>query len=275
MSVGLFLCKIKRVLPRWEFCSIVNITNMPKTVLNISNLSKTYSGGFEALKNVSLEIEQGEIFGLLGPNGAGKTTLINIIAGLTKKTSGQALVLSKDVERDYRFTRAKIGVVQQELNTDPSFTVEEVVKYQAGYFGILHADAKVKEILKNLSLWDKRKSTGRALSGGMKRRVMIAKALVHDPEILFLDEPTAGVDIELRENLWNLVRDLQKMSKTIILTTHYLEEAEELAGRIGVINHGKLILVEEKQKLLDHHSNQNLKQIYTKIIQEDRKKIQT
>ena len=240
-----------------------------ESVISIKNLNKIYKGGFEALKGINLEIQKGEIFGLLGPNGAGKTTLINIVSGLTKKTSGDVSVMGKDVVKDYQFTRQNIGLVQQEINSDSFFSIEEVVALQAGYFGIADPTAKVEETLKSLSLWDKRKETGMKLSGGMKRRVMIAKAIVHDPEILFLDEPTAGVDIELRENLWQLISKLKEQCKTIILTTHYLEEAELLADRIGIISNGKIILVEDKQKLLDRHG-QKLDQIYLDHIKEAR-----
>ena len=234
---------------------------MPESVISIKNLNKTYKGGFVALKNVNLEIKKGEIFALLGPNGAGKTTMINIVSGLTKKTSGEVTVMGKDVVKDYQFTRQKIGLVQQEINSDPFFSIEEVVALQAGYFGIADPKEKVEEVLKSLSLWDKRKETGNKLSGGMKRRVMIAKAMVHDPEILFLDEPTAGVDIELRENLWKLIGKFKERRKTIILTTHYLEEAELLADRIGIISNGEIILVEDKKDLLDRHG-EKLDKIY-------------
>ncbi len=236
-------------------------------VINVKNLNKVYANGFQALRDINLEIHRGEIFGLLGPNGAGKTTLINIIAGLTRKTSGEVLVLGKDVEKDYRFTRSKIGLVQQEINNDFFFKVGEIVKIQGGYFGVDNIDARVEDILKKVSLWDKRDESGRTLSGGMKRRVMIAKALVHDPEIIFLDEPTAGVDVELRANLWKVIRDLRDQGKTIILTTHYLEEAEELASRIAIINHGKIVLVEDKETLIKRHDSR-LHDIYLEVIQE-------
>lgn len=239
---------------------------MPEPVISIKNLNKVYANGFQALRNINLEINRGEIFGLLGPNGAGKTTLINIIAGLTRKTSGEVLVLGKDVVRDYRFTRSKIGLVQQELNNDFFFKVGEIVKIQGGYFGVQNIDARVEDILKKVSLWDKRNQGGRTLSGGMKRRVMIAKALVHDPEIIFLDEPTAGVDVELRANLWNLVRSLRDQGRSIILTTHYLEEAEELADRVAIINHGQIVLVESKKDLIKHGSK--LHDIYLEVVQE-------
>src|SRR3989344_231504 len=218
---------------------------MSEAVVSIRNLNKKYKTGLQALKDVSLDIYRGEIFGLLGPNGAGKTTMINIVAGLTRRTSGQITVFGKDVDREYRFTRSKIGLVQQELSFDPFLSVEETLRTQGGYFGLTNTGPRIEEILKSLSLLDKKKASGRTLSGGMKRRVMIAKALVHDPEIVFLDEPTAGVDVQLRENLWTLVRRMQEMGKTIILTTHYLEEAEALANRIAIINKGSIVLVEE------------------------------
>ena len=235
-------------------------------VIKIKNLNKVYANGFQALRNVNLEIRRGEIFSLLGPNGAGKTTLINIIAGLTRKTSGGVLVLGKDVEKDYRFTRSKIGLVQQEINNDPFFRVREVVKLQGGYFGVDNLDRRVEDILKKVALWDKHDQSGRTLSGGMKRRVMLAKALVHDPEIIFLDEPTAGVDVELRANLWDLVKSLRDQDKTIILTTHYLEEAEELADRVAIINHGRIVLVESKKDLIKHGNK--LHDIYLEVVQE-------
>lgn len=240
-------------------------------VVSAKNLSKVYANGVRALDAVSLDIHEGEIFGLLGPNGAGKTTFIGIVAGLVKRTEGEVTVDGYDIERDYRITRAKIGLVQQELNADFFFTVKEIVNLQAGYFGIARPEKKTEEILRQLSLWEKRDAIGRTLSGGMKRRVMIAKALVHDPKVLFLDEPTAGVDVELRENMWNLVRELKRRGKTVILTTHYLEEAEELADRIGIINHGKLILVENKTALMARHG-EKLQSIYLKVVAESNNK---
>ena len=221
-----------------------------RRVISVAGLSKVYKGGFRALDQVSLEITRGEVFGLLGPNGAGKTTLINIIAGLSKATSGSISVLGMDVVKDYREVRRAIGLVQQEINADYFFSVREIVAIQAGYFGIKNPGPAVERTLKSLNLWDKRDTSGRKLSGGMKRRVMIAKALVHDPDILFLDEPTAGVDVELRDNLWRLIGELKARGKTIILTTHYLEEAEQLADRIGLINQGRIIRVQDKASLL-------------------------
>lgn len=238
-----------------------------ESIISIKSLEKTYSNGFHALKNLNLEIMKGEIFGLLGPNGAGKTTMISIIAGLTHKSSGSVTVKGKDNITDYQFTRRIIGLVPQEINSDSFFTVEESITMQAGFFGIAHPEQHVEKILKDLSLWDKRKSRGMQLSGGMKRRVMIAKALVHDPEILFLDEPSAGVDVELRTNLWQLIRNLKAMGKTIILTTHYLEEAEDLADRVGIINRGELILLETKKELLETHGAK-LHDIYLKLVAE-------
>jgi ABC-2 type transport system ATP-binding protein len=243
---------------------------MDAPVISIRDLVKEYATGVRALRGVSVEIKKGEIFGLLGPNGAGKTTLIGIVAGLVRKTSGEVRVLGKDVEKDYRFTRAHIGLVPQEINQDPFFTVEEVLKFQAGYFGVRKPEKRIEEILNELNLGEKRKSRGTHLSGGMKRRVMIAKALVHDPEILFLDEPTAGVDVELRANLWKLVRRLKEEGRTIILTTHYLEEAEELADRIAIINNGEIALVEEKEELMKR--GDRLHDIYLEIVNESKEK---
>jgi len=239
-------------------------------VIHIKNLSKTYKGGFRALNDVSLDIRPGEIFGLLGPNGAGKTTLINIIAGLTHRTEGGVLVMGKDVEKEYRFTRSRIGLVAQEISLEIGVSIFDTVQLQAGYFGLRDGKERAEKILKELSLWDKRKNFAMTLSGGMKRRVMIAKALVHDPDILFLDEPTAGVDLELRESLWKMVRELRAMGKTIILTTHYLEEAEQMCDRIGVINNGRLLLVEEKNELMKRNNGESLAQIYTDIINKDK-----
>jgi len=219
-------------------------------VLSISNLSKRYASGHEALRNVSLDIEKGEIFALLGPNGAGKTTLINIVCGIVVPTSGSVRADGHDIVRDYRVTRSRIGLVPQELATDAFEPVVATVKFSRGLFGKPPDPDVIEKILRDLSLWDKRDSVIRELSGGMKRRVMIAKALSHEPDILFLDEPTAGVDVELRRDMWQLIRELRKGGVTIILTTHYIEEAEEMADRVGVINKGELILVEEKAELM-------------------------
>ena len=219
-------------------------------IISVSHLSKTYATGFRALKDVSLEIRRGEIFALLGPNGAGKTTLIGIICGIVNPTGGRVLVGNYDIVRDYRAARSQIGLVPQELTTDAFETVLATVSYSRGLFGKPANPAHIEKILKQLSLWDKKDSRIMTLSGGMKRRVMIAKALSHEPDILFLDEPTAGVDVELRRDMWEVVRGLRDTGVTIILTTHYIEEAEEMADRIGVISHGELILVEEKTELM-------------------------
>jgi ABC-2 type transport system ATP-binding protein len=220
------------------------------SVISVSNLSKTYSSGFSALKSVDLDIRRGEIFALLGPNGAGKTTLISIICGIVTPSSGTVTADGHDIAKDYRTARRKIGLVPQELTTDAFETVWATVNFSRGLFGKPRNPALVEQILKDLSLWDKRDSMIRMLSGGMKRRVMIAKALAHEPDILFLDEPTAGVDVELRQDMWKLVRRLRENGVTIILTTHYIEEAEEMADRIGVISKGEIILVEEKSELM-------------------------
>src|SRR4051812_1483943 len=216
-------------------------------------------GAFTALDHVDLDVYRGEVFALLGPNGAGKTTLISLVAGTALASEGTVEVLGRDVVRDYRFTRRAVGLVPQEINFDPFFTVEETLRFQAGYFGVRISDARMDDILGNLSLRDKRHSNTRALSGGMKRRLLIAKALVHDPPVLFLDEPTAGVDVELRRDLWNYVKRLAAAGTTVVLTTHYLEEAEELADRIGVIKNGRLLVVEDKRVLIARHSRRTVR----------------
>ena len=220
------------------------------SIISISKLSKTYASGFQALKAIDLEIRRGEIFALLGPNGAGKTTLISIICGIVTPTDGTVLADGHDIIRDYRAARAKIGLVPQELATDTFETVWATVSFSRGLFGKPANPGHIEKVLKSLSLWDKKDNIIRTLSGGMKRRVLIAKALSHEPKILFLDEPTAGVDVELRQDMWRLVRDLRDTGVTIILTTHYIEEAEEMADRVGVISKGRLILVEEKAELM-------------------------
>ncbi len=220
------------------------------SVLTISGLSKTYATGFNALKNVNLEIRRGEIFELLGPNGAGKTTLINITCGIVTPSAGSITADGHDIVRDFRAARTKIGLVPQELATDMFETVWNTTQYSRGLFGRPRDPAVIEKVLRDLSLWDKKDSKIMTLSGGMKRRVMIAKALSHEPTILFLDEPTAGVDVELRRDMWQMVRGLRERGVTIILTTHYIEEAEEMADRIGVINKGELIVVEEKHALM-------------------------
>jgi len=219
-------------------------------VISVRNLKKTYASGFQALKGVNLDIRKGEIFALLGPNGAGKTTLISIICGLVTPSEGTVLAAGHDVVRDYRAARRKIGLVPQELFTDMFETVRATVTFSRGLFGLPPDPAHIENVLRTLSLWDKRDTKVMALSGGMKRRVLIAKALSHEPEILFLDEPTAGVDVELRRDMWEMVRGLRERGVTIILTTHYIEEAEEMADRIGIINHGEIVLVEDKRTLM-------------------------
>ena len=216
----------------------------------IDGLTKTYAGGHQALKRVDLEISKGEIFALLGPNGAGKTTLISIVCGIVNPTTGEVRAGGFDIQKDYRKARSMIGLVPQELTTDAFETVWATVTFSRGLFGKAPNPAMIEQILRDLSLWDKKDAKIMTLSGGMKRRVMIAKALSHEPEILFLDEPTAGVDVELRRDMWNLVRGLREKGVTIILTTHYIEEAEEMADRVGVISRGELILVEEKTSLM-------------------------
>lgn len=219
-------------------------------IISIRGLRKTYSSGFQALKGVDLDIRKGEIFALLGPNGAGKTTLISIVCGIVTASEGTVTAAGHDIARDYRAARSKIGLVPQELSTDAFESVWATVKFSRGLFGKAPNPAHLEKVLRELSLWEKKDSKIMALSGGMKRRVLIAKALAHEPEILFLDEPTAGVDVELRHDMWEMVRRLRENGTTIILTTHYIEEAEEMADRIGVINHGELVVVEEKQALM-------------------------
>ncbi|MDP1600961.1 MAG: ABC transporter ATP-binding protein [Phenylobacterium sp.] len=219
-------------------------------IISVSGLSKSYAGGFQALKSVDLEIRPGEIFALLGPNGAGKTTLISIVCGIVNPTAGKVLADGHDIISDYRAARSKIGLVPQELSTDAFESVWDTVKFSRGLFGKPPNPAYLEKVLRDLSLWDKKDSKIMALSGGMKRRVMIAKALSHEPRILFLDEPTAGVDVELRRDMWQMVRGLRESGVTIILTTHYIEEAEEMADRIGVISKGEIILVEDKDVLM-------------------------
>lgn len=219
-------------------------------MISIKGLTKTYAGGFQALKSVDLEIKRGEIFALLGPNGAGKTTLINVVCGIANATAGEILVDGKNIEAGYRHTRSKIGLVPQELASESFETVWNTCRFSRGLFGKPASPAYLEKVLKSLSLWDKKDTISMELSGGMKRRVLIAKALSHEPEVLFLDEPTAGVDVELRQDMWNVVAALSEEGVTVILTTHYIEEAEQLADRVGVINHGEIILVEEKEKLM-------------------------
>ena len=221
-----------------------------QSIISVQGLTKTYATGFQALRNIDLEIHRGEIFALLGPNGAGKTTLINVICGIVNPTAGTVVADGHDVVRDYRAARSRIGLVPQELFTDMFETVLATVTFSRGLFGKAPDPACIEKVLRDVSLWDKRDSKIMTLSGGMKRRVLIAKALAHEPRILFLDEPTAGVDVELRRDMWEMVRGLRASGVTIILTTHYIEEAEEMADRIGVINNGEIILVEEKATLM-------------------------
>jgi ABC-2 type transport system ATP-binding protein len=228
-------------------------------IISVSNLSKTYGTGFKALNNINLEIRRGEIFALLGPNGAGKTTLISVICGIANPTQGSVAVGGHDIIKSYKAARSLIGLVPQELHTDSFESVWATVSFSRGLFGKAKNPAHIEKVLKDLSLWDKKDAKIITLSGGMKRRVMIAKALSHEPQVLFLDEPTAGVDVELRKGMWEVVRRLQASGVTIILTTHYIEEAEEMADRIGVINKGEIILVEDKAGLMQKLGKKQLK----------------
>ncbi len=237
------------------------------TIVDIKNLRKAYDGGFEALKGVTLEIREGEILALLGPNGAGKTTLISTVCGITMPTDGTVTVGGHDTVTDYRAARAMIGLVPQEINLEPFEKVINTVRFSRGLFGRKPDDAALEKVLRQLSLWDKKDSQIRALSGGMKRRVLIAKALAHDPRVLFLDEPTAGVDVELRKDMWEIVAGLKADGVTIILTTHYIEEAEAIADRIGVIAKGELLLVEDKAKLMARMGKKQLEVQLTQPIE--------
>lgn len=228
------------------------------SIIRVNGLTKTYESGFTALENVDLDIHRGEIFALLGPNGAGKTTLISIICGISSPSKGSVLADGFDIVTDYRAARSKIGLVPQELCSDAFENVWSAVSFSRGLFGKPANPAFIEKLLRQLSLWDKKDAQMRELSGGMKRRVMIAKALSHEPDILFLDEPTAGVDVELRKDMWEMVRELREQGVTIILTTHYIEEAEEMADRIGVIRNGQILLVEEKQALMDKLGSKQL-----------------
>ena len=227
-------------------------------IISIRNLGKRYAGGHEALKGVDLDIEQGEIFALLGPNGAGKTTLISIVCGIVTASEGNVAIGGQDIGRDYRAVRSRVGLVPQELHTDAFETVTATVSFSRGLFGRRPDPAYIEKVLRDLSLWDKRNAKLLELSGGMKRRVMIAKALSHEPDILFLDEPTAGVDVELRRDMWALVRQLREKGVTIILTTHYIEEAQEMADRVGVINKGELVVVDDKAALMQRLGKKQL-----------------
>jgi ABC-2 type transport system ATP-binding protein len=234
-------------------------------VVTIRGVSKRFDS-LVALESIDLDILGGEIFALLGPNGAGKTTLISIVAGLLRPTAGEVSVLGRNIVRDAAFARRAIGLVPQEINFDPFFTVEEALRIQAGYFDVRLSEERLAEILEALDLGAKRKTNSRALSGGMKRRLLIGKALVHDPRVLFLDEPTAGVDVELRRSLWRYVRTLRDRGTTIVLTTHYLEEAEALADRVGVIDHGRLVVVEGKEELLERHGGGTLEEVFLRLV---------
>ena len=236
-------------------------------ILSIKDLQKTYEGGFQALKGVNLDIEEGEILALLGPNGAGKTTLISTICGITTPSSGSVTVGGHDILEDFRAARSLIGLVPQEINLEPFETVWNSVRFSRGLFGKPRNDALIEEILRKLSLWDKRKNAIKELSGGMKRRVLIAKALAHEPRVLFLDEPTAGVDVELRKDMWEVVAGLKASGVTIILTTHYIEEAEAIADRVGVIAKGKLLLVEEKDTLMQRMGQKELEVQLTEPVE--------
>ncbi len=236
-------------------------------IISVKGLFKTYATGFKALNNVDLDIRPGEIFALLGPNGAGKTTLINVICGIVNPTKGTVLADGHDIVRDYRAARSKIGLVPQELSTDMFETVWGTVSFSRGLFGKPKNPAHIEKVLRDLSLWDKRDSKIMTLSGGMKRRVLIAKALSHEPRILFLDEPTAGVDVELRRDMWEMVRSLRAIGVTIILTTHYIEEAEQMADRIGVIRKGEIILVEDKAVLIEKLGKKQLILLLTRPLE--------
>lgn len=232
--------------------------------LELVNLSKNY-GDLKAVDVVSFSIEKGSIFGLLGPNGAGKSTIINIISGVTLRGSGTVNVFSKDVTRDYRFTRKVVGVVPQETISDGYFTVHEIMKFQSGFFGLAHNDDRIMEVLEKLQMLEYRNKRVEHLSGGMKRRLLIAKALVHDPELLILDEPTAGVDVELRHILWAYVRELNDQGTTILMTTHYLEEASNLCDRIGIMNRGKLVAMDTVQGLTESNASEDLESVFLKL----------
>jgi ABC-2 type transport system ATP-binding protein len=237
-------------------------------VIKVENLSKTYAGGFQALKNIDLEIAEGEIIALLGPNGAGKTILISVVCGIVNPTEGQVSVNGFDIVKDYRQARSSIGLVPQELTTDAFETVWNTLAFSRGLFGKPPNPEHLEKTLKSLSLWDKKDNRIMTLSGGMKRRVMIGKALAHEPEILFLDEPSAGVDVELRKDMWQVVRELRESGVTIILTTHYIEEAEEMADRIGIINQGEILLVEEKTALMQKLGEKRLILHLNQVISE-------
>src|SRR6202045_3667295 len=255
------MCAAHAPLWRWHPAAICRFPADPgmPSIISVANLSKTYGSGFRALSGVNLEIRRGEIFALLGPNGAGKTTLISIICGIANLSTGSVTVDGHDITKEYRAARSLIGLVPQELHTDAFESVWATVSFSRGLFGKPKNPAHIEKVLKDLSLWDKKDAKIVTLSGGMKRRVMIAKALSHEPQILFLDEPTAGVDVELRKGMWEVVRALQASGVTIILTTHYIEEPEEMADRIGVINKGEIILIEDKAGLMQKLGKKELK----------------
>lgn len=244
-------------------------------IVEITDLRKSYKDGFQALKGVNLGIEEGEILALLGPNGAGKTTLISTVCGITMPTSGTVTVGGHDILHDYRAARSMIGLVPQEINLEPFERVINTVRFSRGLFGKSSDDAAIEKVLRQLSLWDKKDNQIRELSGGMKRRVLIAKALAHDPRVLFLDEPTAGVDVELRKDMWQIVDKLKEDGVTIILTTHYIEEAEAIADRVGVIAHGELLLVEEKTKLMTRMGQKELEVQLTETLTEVPRNLQS
>lgn len=237
-------------------------------IISISDLSKTYKSGFSALSSVNLDIKRGEIFALLGPNGAGKTTLISIICGIVTPSSGTVLIDGHDIVRDFRAARSTVGLVPQEISTAAFESVWDTVCFSRGLFGKPENPARIEQILRDLSLWDKKDNRIMALSGGMKRRVLIAKALCHEPQVLFLDEPTAGVDVELRRDMWAMVRRLRERGVTIILTTHYIEEAEEMADRIGIINKGEIVMVEDKAVLMNKLGKKQLTLTLPQVLQE-------
>jgi ABC-2 type transport system ATP-binding protein len=241
--------------------------------IDVTNLRKTYAGGTEALKGVTLAVEEGDFFALLGPNGAGKTTLIGIITSLVNKTSGEVSIFGHPIDREASLAKTNIGLVPQEMNFDFFDTVFNIIVNQAGYYGIPRAEAiaRLEPLLKDLGIWDKRDAIAQSLSGGMKRRLMIARALIHNPKLLILDEPTAGVDVELRRSMWDFLRKMNASGTTIILTTHYLEEAEELCRNIAIINKGEILINEPMQGFLERHGNQKLEDIYLSLIREDRK----
>ncbi len=232
--------------------------------VKIEKLEKSY-GELKAIKKMDLKIKKGEIFGLLGPNGAGKSTLIGILTGTVLKTSGEVLVFDKDVKKDYIFTRQAIGVVPQETISDGYFTVKQIMEFQAGFYGLTVKPEKIEEILKRLTLWDKRDNRVEHLSGGMKRRLLVAKSLVHDPQLFILDEPTAGVDVFLRVHLWDYVRDINKQGTTILLTTHYIEEAEKLCDRVGIMSHGEIIVIDTIPEILKQTDSETLEEAFIKL----------